>query len=116
LAAIHRRRRTGWIPVLALLVALAPWFGAWHRVAHAAGLGVPTLTSQAAGDSAGFGHAAGSVDCALFDAALWADGPPPSVPPLALPPLAPCAPVLHAPEAPALALGWRAPARGPPQA
>lgn len=103
--------------MLALLMALAPALGALHRVAHG---GHPAALAQVAeaetAASGGFGHAAGSMDCAAFDAALWGSGPPPSVPPLALPAMAPGAPALHAPAAPVLALGWRLPARGPPPA
>lgn len=98
-------------------MALTPALGAWHRIAH---VGHPPAQPQAAdvetAAGAAFGHAAGSLDCAAFDAALGGNGPPPSVPPLALPAMAPCAPAVHAPAAPALALGWRLPARGPPRA
>lgn len=100
-----------------MLMALAPALGAWHRIAHG---GHPSarlqVTEVEAAAVAGFGHAAGSLDCAAFDAALGGSGPPSSVPPLALPATAPSGPAVHPPATPALALGWRLPARGPPRA
>jgi hypothetical protein len=113
----HRRlHRTGWIPVLVLLMVLAPALGAWHRIAHGGAPASGVQASEADASGGGFGHAAGSLDCAAFDAALGGNGPPASFPALALPAVAPDAPSEHPPAAPALALGWRLPARGPPQA
>lgn len=117
LAGLRRRAPwRAWLPLLALLVALGPLAGAWHRAAHAAGAQAAAAPTEGTGSTDRFGHAAGSAECTLFDAALTGQAPAPAVPPLALPPPAPCAPALHPPAALALALGWRLPARGPPRA
>jgi hypothetical protein len=118
--ATHRqqKRLAGWIAALVLLAALGPWLTVWHRVAHAVGQATPAVAQAASGTAAAadFGHAAGSVECALFDATLCAEGPPAHVAPLALGPLAMVAPSALAPQAPALASAWHPPVRGPPLA
>jgi hypothetical protein len=111
LPASRLARWRAWLPLLALLVALGPLAGAWHRVAHAAG-----ATSATASANDPFGHAPGAAECAVYDAGLTGHAPALAVPLVALPPLVPLAPAAHAPAAPALALGWRLPARGPPRA
>lgn len=97
-------------------MALAPALGAWHRIAHAGAPAAAVQASEAGAAIDGFGHVAGSLDCAAFDAALGGNGPPATFPALDLPAVAPDAPAEHPPASPALALGWRLPARGPPQA
>ena len=115
----QQTRRAGWVAALVLLAALGPWLTVWHRVAHAVGQAAPAVARLAAVDpanAADFGHAAGSVECALFDAALFAEGPPAHVATAATGSLAVAAPALPAPQAPALAPAWRPLARGPPVA
>jgi hypothetical protein len=115
----QQQRRAGWIAALVLLAALGPWLTVWHRVAHAVGQAAPAVAQPAGFGAAAateFGHAAGSVECALFDATLCAEGPPAHIAPLAPGPLAMVAPSALAPRAPALAPAWHPPVRGPPLA